>query len=204
MKQASFDYAGPELHLEIDPPQRFRSALTMAFRVLSQPQAIPRRTMIGALVKIAAPPSRTEIAQIKGLVQELRIHTSAEVRFDDGSRALYATDASNYRQTPIGVVVPKDAEDVVQTVASCRRYGVPILSRGGGTSLAGQCCNAAVVIDYSKYLNRGLEIDRKRKLARVDPGCVLDDLRNQGEAGSPPLTFGPDPSTHDSCTFGGR
>src|SRR5690606_29206019 len=77
-----------------------------------------------------------------------------EVRFDAGSRALYATDASNYRQVPIGVVVPKSVEDVVRTVALCRSHGAPVLPRGGGTSLCGQCCNVAVVIDFSKYLNR--------------------------------------------------
>src|SRR5439155_7423756 len=78
-----------------------------------------------------------------------------------------------------------------------------ILSRGGGTSLAGQCCNTAVVIDFSKYLNRILEIDRDRKLARVQPGAILDDIRNLGESDHPRLTFGPTPSTHDHCTIGG-
>ncbi len=105
---------------------------------------------------------------------------AGEVRFSDGDRALYATDASNYRQVPIGVVVPRTVEDVVATVAACRRHGAPVLSRGGGTSLAGQCCNVAVVIDWSKYLNRVLEIDPEARTARVQPGCVLDDLRRPG------------------------
>src|SRR5881396_1164433 len=86
------------------------------------------------------------------LAQELRSTVRGEVRFDEGSRALYATDGSNYRQVPIGVVIPRDAEDVIQTVASAREHGAPILARGGGTSLAGQCCNVAVVLDMSKRM----------------------------------------------------
>ncbi len=95
------------------------------------------------------------------------------MRFDNGSRALYATDSSNYRQIPIGVVIPKTTQDVIETVALCRQYGAPILSRGGGTSLAGQCCNVAVVMDFSKYLNRIIHIDPHKKIARVQPGVVL-------------------------------
>ena len=137
------------------------------------------------------------------LEAELRQRLRGEVRFDDGTRAIYSTDSSNYRQLPIGVVIPKDAEDVVAAVEGCRERGIPVLSRGAGTSLAGQCCNAAVVIDFSKYLNRVLEVDRERMLARVEPGLILDDLRILGESRSPRITFGPDPSTHDHCTIGG-
>ena len=124
-----------------------------------------------------------------------------EARFDDGSRALYATDASNYRQVPIGVVVPRSVDDIVAAVAVARRHGAPVLARGGGTSLAGQCCNVAVVIDTSKYLNRVLDIDPQARLARVQPGLVLDDLRDAAELHH--LTFAPDPSTHNRCTLGG-
>ncbi|HEY8925725.1 MAG TPA: FAD-binding and (Fe-S)-binding domain-containing protein [Polyangia bacterium] len=125
-----------------------------------------------------------------------------EVRFDEGSRALYATDASNYRQAPLGVVLPRHVEDVEATVRLARAHGAPILSRGGGTSLAGQCCNVAVVMDFSKYMHQVLEIDPSQRLARVQPGCVLDRLRDaaQDRAG---LTFGPDPATHSRCTLGG-
>ena len=126
---------------------------------------------------------------------------SGEVRFTDGDRALYATDGSNYRQVPIGVVVPRSTDDVVAAVEVCRRHGAPVLSRGGGTSLAGQCCNVAVVIDWSKYLNKVIEIDPDARTARVQPGCVLDDLREA--AGEHGLTFGPDPATHNHCTLGG-
>ena len=86
----------------------------------------------------------------QALAAELRTQIRGEVRFDEGSRALYATDASNYRQVPIGVVIPRDVDDVIKIVAACYRYGAPILARGGGTSIAGQCCNVAVVIDMSK------------------------------------------------------
>jgi FAD/FMN-containing dehydrogenase/Fe-S oxidoreductase len=135
------------------------------------------------------------------LVSDLQQAISGEVRFDAGSRALYATDGSNYRQPPIGVVIPRTRDDVVQAVAVCRQHGAPIFGRGGGTSLAGQCCNAAICIDMSKYLNRVLDIDVSRRVGRVEPGTILDDLRHAAEAHA--LTFGPDPSTHNHCTLGG-
>ena len=124
-----------------------------------------------------------------------------EVRFDDASRALYTTDASNYRQVPIGVVVPRNIDDVVATVAACREFGAPVLSRGGGTSLAGQCCNIAVVLDFSKYMHSVLSVDAASRLATVQPGVVLDALRQQAEQHD--LTFAPDPATHSRCTLGG-
>ena len=124
-----------------------------------------------------------------------------EVRFDDSSRALYATDGSNYRQVPIGVVLPRDADDVLAAISLCREFGAPLLCRGGGTSLAGQCCNVAVVLDFSKYMAKILEIDPARRIARVQPGVVLDHLRNAAEKHH--LTFAPDPATHDRCTLGG-
>jgi FAD/FMN-containing dehydrogenase/Fe-S oxidoreductase len=136
-----------------------------------------------------------------GLEAELRSSVRGEVRFDTSTRAMYATDASNYRQVPIGLVVPKDAQDVERTLAACRKFGAPVFSRGGGTSLAGEACNAAVVMDFSKYMNEIVEIDWTAKTARVQPGCVNDDLRNKAEERH--LTFGPDPATHDRNTFGG-
>jgi FAD/FMN-containing dehydrogenase/Fe-S oxidoreductase len=136
-----------------------------------------------------------------GLEAELRESVRGEVRFDTSTRAMYATDASNYRQVPIGLVIPKDAEDVERALAACRKFGAPIVSRGGGTSLAGETCNAAVVLDFSKYMNRIVAIDWNAKNARVQPGCVNDDLRNKAEERH--LTFGPDPATHNRNTFGG-
>ncbi len=137
----------------------------------------------------------------RDLAAELRGAIAGEVRFDAGSRALYATDASNYRQMPIGVVIPRSVDDVIATIAACRRHGAPVLARGGGTSLAGQCCNVAVVIDCSKYLNRIVALDPRARTARVEPGVVLDDLRNAAEQHR--LTFAPDPSTHSHNTLGG-
>jgi FAD/FMN-containing dehydrogenase/Fe-S oxidoreductase len=136
-----------------------------------------------------------------GLSGALRAQIRGEVRFDRGTRALYATDGSNYRQVPIGVVLPRDADDVLATVALCREFGAPLLCRGGGTSLAGQCCNVAVILDFSKYMARILEIDPARRIARVQPGVVLDTLRAAAEKHH--LTFAPDPATHDRCTLGG-
>jgi len=135
------------------------------------------------------------------LETELKREVRGEVRFDRGSRVLYATDASNYRQIPIGLVVPRDVDDVIAAVGVCRKYGAPILARGAGTSLAGQCCNVAVVFDFTKYVNRILEVDPHKTIARVQPGVVLDTLRNQAEINH--LTFAPDPSTHNRCTIGG-
>ncbi|MBO9539295.1 FAD-binding protein [bacterium] len=139
--------------------------------------------------------------EAKALADALTQRLKGEVRFDDGSRALYATDASNYRQVPIGLVIPRDAEDVVETLALCRRFGVPVVGRGGGTSLAGQGCNVAVVIDFSKYMHRLLALDPVAQRAHVEPGIVLDDLRDAAERHN--LTFGPDPATHTHCTLGG-
>ncbi|MGA9509820.1 MAG: FAD-linked oxidase C-terminal domain-containing protein, partial [Candidatus Sulfotelmatobacter sp.] len=136
-----------------------------------------------------------------GLAEALRSRIRGEVRFDHGSRALYATDGSNYRQVPIGVVLPRDADDVIVTVALCREFGAPLLCRGGGTSLAGQCCNVAVVLDFSRYMAGIIEIDPARRVARVQPGVVLDHLRIAAEKHH--LTFAPDPATHDRCTLGG-
>jgi len=140
-------------------------------------------------------------AQAAALARSLKRSIGGEVRFGRGDRALYATDGSNYRQVPIGVVIPGSVQDVLATMALCRDHGAPFLSRGGGTSLAGQCCNTAVVVDYSKYLNHILTIDPEQRLAWVEPGVVLDDLRNAAEAYR--LTFGPDPSTHNHNTLGG-
>src|SRR5689334_10916662 len=168
--------------------------------------AVIREQQIGAI----QPPAHSNgsvhevhlsAGEVAALEADLRSHIRGEVRFDAGSRALYATDASNYRQTPIGVVIPRDSEDVVQAIAMARRYGAPVLARGGGTSLAGQCCNIAVVLDFSKYMNRVLAIDPANKIARVQPGTILDDLRDAAEQHH--LTFGPDPATHDHCTLGG-
>ena len=107
-------------------------------------------------------PGRGELTAA-GLEAELRAAIQGEVRFDAGSRALYATDGSNYRQVPIGVTCPRNSADVEAIVAACRRHGAPLLSRGGGTSLAGQCCNVAVMMDFSKYMYEVLEIDPDRK-----------------------------------------
>jgi FAD/FMN-containing dehydrogenase/Fe-S oxidoreductase len=139
--------------------------------------------------------------QARELENELKRTVRGEVRFDRGSRALFASDASNYRQIPIGLVVPRDSDDVIAAVAACRKFGAPLLPRGAGTSLAGQTCNVAVVLDFTKYMNQILELDPTQKFARVQPGVVLDTLRAKAELHQ--LTFAPDPSTHNRCTIGG-
>jgi FAD/FMN-containing dehydrogenase/Fe-S oxidoreductase len=135
------------------------------------------------------------------LEASLRQAVQGEVRFDAGSRALYATDASNYRHIPIGLVIPRDVEDVVATVRLCREFDAPILTRGAGTSLAGQCTNAAVILDFSKYMHHIGEVDPAARTVVVEPGAVLDRVRDAAERHS--LTFAPDPATHSRCTLGG-
>ncbi len=156
--------------------------------------------MLDKLIKLS-PPSKSSQLDGASLAAALRTRISGEVRFDRGARALYATDGSNYRQVPIGVVIPRAADDVLATVTLCREFGAPLLCRGAGTSLAGQCCNVAVILDFSKYMSKILEIDPVRRVARVEPGVVLDRLRAAAEKHH--LTFAPDPSTHDRCTLGG-
>jgi FAD/FMN-containing dehydrogenase/Fe-S oxidoreductase len=139
--------------------------------------------------------------QAADLAQALSRTVKGEVHFDPASRSLYATDLSIYRQVPIGVVIPRDADDVIATVAACREYEAPILGRGCGTSLAGQCCNVAVVLDFSKYMNQIREIALHNRTAWVEPGLICDDLRHAANKFG--LTFAPDPATHQYCTLGG-
>jgi FAD/FMN-containing dehydrogenase/Fe-S oxidoreductase len=146
-------------------------------------------------------PLRFGADKAKALAKDLAGVVRGEVRFDAGSRALYATDLSAYRQVPIGVVIPRDAEDVVAAVEACRAHAAPVLGRGGGTSLGGQTCNVAVVIDFSKCMNRLLDVDAERRIARVQPGLVGMHFRNAtAEHG---LTWAPDPATFEYCTLGG-
>ncbi len=135
------------------------------------------------------------------LESQLRKKIRGEVRFDAGSRALYATDASNYRHIPIGLVIPLDESDVIATVEICRNLNAPILSRGAGTSLAGQGCNAAVILDFSKYMNKMGPVDPIARTVHVQPGIVLDRVREAAEKFA--LTYAPDPATHSRCTIGG-
>ncbi len=137
----------------------------------------------------------------RDLVGALRAAVRGEVRFDAGARSAYSFDSSNYRQVPIGVVWPQDADDVTEALRVCREHEAAVLPRGAGTSLAGQCCNAAVVLDFSKYVNRIVSLDPERRVAFVQPGVVLDRLQDAARPYG--LAFGPDPATHAFCTVGG-
>ncbi|WP_369372506.1 FAD-binding and (Fe-S)-binding domain-containing protein [Streptomyces sp. cg36] len=137
----------------------------------------------------------------EGLEEALRAEVDGEVRFDAGSRSAYATDGSNYRQVPIGVVVPRTVEAGAAAVAVCARFDAPVLSRGGGTSLGGQCTNEAVVIDWTKHCHRLLSVDPQARTCVVEPGIVLDELNRQ--LAPHRLKFGPQPSTHSHCALGG-
>ncbi|MEU1150681.1 FAD-binding and (Fe-S)-binding domain-containing protein [Streptomyces sp. NPDC005863] len=138
---------------------------------------------------------------VVGLERALREQVDGEVRFDAGSRGAYVTDGSNYRQVPIGVVVPRTVDAGAEAVAVCARFGAPVLSRGGGTSLGGQCTNTAVVIDWTKHCHRLLSVDPKERTCVVEPGLVLDELNRQLDRHG--LKFGPKPSTHSHCSLGG-
>ncbi|MGX1270696.1 FAD-binding and (Fe-S)-binding domain-containing protein [Streptomyces phaeoluteigriseus] len=135
------------------------------------------------------------------LEAELREAVRGDVGFDATSRALVTMDASNYRRVPVGVVAPRDAEDVAAVLEVCRAHGVPVVPRGGGTSIAGQATGTGVVLDFTRYMNRLVALDAGARTAVVQPGLVLDRLQ---EAAAPHgLRFGPDPSTHSRCTLGG-
>ncbi|WP_169943857.1 FAD-binding and (Fe-S)-binding domain-containing protein [Microbispora sp. H11081] len=145
-----------------------------------------------------APGGRTDLAALE---RDLRETVDGEVRFDATMRGAYSTDASNYRQVPLGVVIPHTVEAAVAAVKVCRRHRAPLLSRGGGTSLGGECTNTAVVIDWSKHCHRLLEVDTENRTCLVEPGIVLDQLNKRlRDVG---LEYGPRPSTHDRCTLGG-
>ncbi len=135
----------------------------------------PLRRSISPVASLPVQRRRREAAA--DLAEILTARIAGEVRFDPASRALYATDLSIYRQVPIGVVIPKDIADVEATVEACRARDVPILGRGCGTSLSGQTCNVAVVIDFSKYMNRILALDPDGRRARVQPGVINDEVR---------------------------
>ncbi len=135
------------------------------------------------------------------LQDALRNALGSAVRLDTAHRAVYASDASNYRQVPIGVVVPRSLDEFVMGVRICHEHRAPLLVRGAGTSMSGQTVNEAVVFDLSVSCNHILEIDPGSKTALVEPGVVCDSLRSAAERHG--LTFAPDPSTHSRCTLGG-
>src|SRR5689334_14007446 len=139
--------------------------------------------------------------RVRDLERDLAERVDGEVRFDAGTRGAYSTDGSNFRQVPIGVVVPRTVDAAAEAVAVCREHGAPVLSRGGGTSLAGQCTNTAVVIDWSKYCHRLVSVNAEQRTCVVEPGIVLDSLNSQLSGHG--LRFGPEPATHMNCTLGG-
>lgn len=172
-------------------PSAIAESVLSPFRILENhpaPKTAPERT--------------AERIDVPALERKLRKALKGEVRFDPGSLGLYATDSSNFRAVPIGVVIPCTEEDVVATHKICRRYGAPIVNRGGGTSLSGETVNFAVVIDHSKYLHRIEKPDVKHRLITVQPGAINEQVNIV--AGKQNLVFGPDPSSHAYCTIGGN
>ncbi len=152
--------------------------------------------------RFQTPPVARDRVNVKGLEAHLRRHVAGEVRFDAGTLAMYANDASNFRQVPIGVVIPKTLDDVVETHKACHKYGAPVLCRGGGTSLSGETVNVAVVIDVSKYLDTIEDFDVKGRTVVAEPGVINEQLNRH--TGKQNLVFGPDPSSHSRCTIGGN
>ena len=144
---------------------------------------------------------RAAVETASVLEAELQARISGEVRFDRTARMLYSTDASNYQIEPIGVVLPRTMDDVVGAIELAASHGVPVLPRGGGSSLAGQTVGAALVIDFSKYLSRVLDLDVEAKQVTVEPGASLDLLNRELKANG--LMYGPDPSSSNRATVGG-
>ncbi|MCG2574777.1 FAD-binding oxidoreductase [Acinetobacter sp. ME22] len=149
---------------------------------------------------LATKPS-SESKQLSQLRFELETHTTCEIRFDSATRAIYASEASNYRQPPIGVVIPKTIEDMEMVVRLCGQLGIAMVPRGAGTSMCGQSVNAAICIDHSKYLNNIVSVNPDDWSACVEPGVICDQLKSAAAKFN--LTFGPDPATHSRCTIGG-
>src|SRR5947207_10685319 len=147
--------------------------------------------------------SATAAVDTRGLRRRLEQTVEGEVRFDTASKAMYATDASNYRQVPIGVVIPKTLEDIVATHRACHEFGAPIVNRGGGTSLSGETVNFAVVIDNSKYLTEIGDADAATQTVTCQTGVINEKL-NEKTGEQIGMIFGPDPSTHSRCTIGGN
>jgi FAD/FMN-containing dehydrogenase/Fe-S oxidoreductase len=144
----------------------------------------------------------TRSIDVAGLEEALRAEVDGDIGFDDQWLAMYASDASNFRQLPVGVVVPRTLDDVVATHRVCARFGAPVVNRGGGTSLSGETVNYAVVIDSSKYLTHIGELDPEERTVICQPGVINEQLnRHTGRYG---LVFGPDPSSHSRCTIGGN
>jgi len=139
--------------------------------------------------------------KLQSLESKLAEQLDGYIDFSPAGRAMFTSDASNYRQIPLGVVFPKNASDIKTTVSLCKKYETPVLMRGGGTSQNGQCVNVAIVIDCSRFMTRILAIDESTGTALVEPGVICDQLKADAE--SVGLTFGPDPATHSRCTLGG-
>src|SRR6059058_287928 len=141
------------------------------------------------------------MARVNDLEHELRKVVAGDVRFDPISRLLYATDASMYQVEPIGVVIPRDSDDVQAAVEVAKARQVALLPRGGGTSLTGQTVNRALVLDFSRHMHGILEVNAEELWARVQPGLVQDNLNHQVRPRG--LLFGPDTSTSNRATLGG-
>lgn len=169
----------------------------MATGKVPQTPQVPQGGTRGGSVPNGSTPAPAHAA----LLRELRASVRGEVAFDATARALTTMDASNYRRVPLGVVAPRDADDVAAALAVCRAHQVPVVPRGGGTSIAGQATGTGVVLDLTRHLRSIVELDPASRTAVVQPGVVLDDLR--AAAAPHGLTFGPDPSTHSRCTIGG-
>lgn len=147
------------------------------------------------------PHTDTPPAAAPAFVAALRSAVRGASDFGAAARALTTMDASNYRRVPLGVLAPRDADDIAAALAVCREHGVPVVARGGGTSIAGQATGTGLVLDLTRHLRTILDLDPVARTAVVQPGVILDDLR--AAAAPHGLTFGPDPSTHSRCTLGG-
>src|SRR4051794_38351135 len=156
-----------------------------------------------AVISLPTPAARRSAPTTDHVALEKALNAAVrgDVRFDAGARAAYSTDASNYRQVPIAVVCPVDVDDAVAAVHVCHEHVVPVLNRGGGTSLGGECCNVAVVLDWTKHVHGVESVDADARTAIILPGTPLDDANDV--LAEHDLIIGPKPATHSHCTIGG-
>lgn len=144
---------------------------------------------------------RRQETELVELERRLRALLPEDTDFSDRARAEYASDASNYRVLPTGVVRPHSADDIVEVRSVCDEFGIPLTTRGGGTSVAGNSIGTGVVMDLSRHMHRLISIDPDARTARVEPGAVLSTIQRAAQPFG--LRFGPDPSTYSRCTIGG-
>jgi FAD/FMN-containing dehydrogenase/Fe-S oxidoreductase len=184
-------------------PVAFVAFMTQAFPTdaAAAPDVLARSLLHKPTSSFHGTLSRAGAVDVRELTRQLKRAITGDAASDPATLGLNAQDASNYYQLPLAVVAPRSCQDVIAAVSVCREFGVAITCRAGGTALAGQTCNEAVVFDFSRYMTRILSLDAAARRARVEPGVICDELVHAARPHG--LTWGPKPATHNRCCFGG-